>query len=113
MTSLAELYKAIKIARKRPKGISVSSDMYVALRKAGVLEMKAGYGWGLFSTSEKFPVFQGDIFILINPALDGETKKFLLPVGLEEGRTGAQERRRAADRRRSPRRGSEKGDKDR
>lgn len=74
MSSLAELYKAIKDAKERPKGIAVSTETWATLKKVGVIEMNPGYSWGLFKTSHKFPTFQGDISIVINPALDGETK---------------------------------------
>jgi hypothetical protein len=108
MSTIVELYAAIKGAKKRPKGVAVSTDLYATLKKAGVIEMKTGFASGLFKTTDKFPAFQGDIFVVINPALDGEPKTFLMPADYAEVRVGAQERRRAADRRKTPRRAEKK-----
>jgi hypothetical protein len=104
--SLMDLYRAIKTARKKPKGIAVSTEMWNTLKKAGVLEMKSGYNWGLFKAGEKFPFFQGDISIIINPALDADKIPFLMPADshLGEIRSEHQERRKAPDRRKGPRR---------
>ena len=101
MLSLADLYKAIKDSKERPKGIAVSTEMWNLLKKAGVIEMKTGFGWGLFKTSHKFPTFQGDISIVVNPSLDLEKKGFLVPDCPHHVEAPIKERRRATDRHRA------------
>jgi hypothetical protein len=67
MANLMELYKAIKTAKDKPKGIAVSTEMWALLKKAGVIEMKPGYGWGLFNPyfrdqcSDKFAHLNRDL----------------------------------------------------
>ena len=102
--SIADLYRVIKIAKKRPKYIAVSTEMWATLKKADVIEMKTGHALGLFKEGEKFPVLQRDITIFINPALDAEKRAFCMPPDISEVRAEKQERRHSADRRKSPRR---------
>ncbi len=106
--SLADLYRAIKTAKKRPRAIAVSTETWNSLKKAGVVEMVTGHSLVLFRKNDKFPVLQGDITILVNPALDIEKKAFVLPSETEEAAplpaVKAAERRRSADRRKGPRR---------
>ena len=111
--SMADLYRAIKVAKRKPKIVAVSSDTWASLKKAGVIEMKTGHGQGLFRDSEKFPVLQGDICVIINPALDAEKKAFLMPPdadGYALAHTQAPpppdkpERRKPSERRKAPRR---------
>jgi hypothetical protein len=110
--SIADLYKAIKMAKKRPRAVAVSSETWSSLKKAGVIHMKAGHGLGVFHEREKLPVLQGDIVIIVNPALDIEKKHFFLsldgegsaPAAAKEAPAGKPERRHANDRRKGPRR---------
>lgn len=105
--SIADLYRAVKLAKKRPKVIAVSSETWATLKKAGVIEMKAHHPFAMFKEAEKFPAMQGDIFIVVNPALDAEKKAFAMPMDAGEVRAEKQERRRGADRRKGPRRRAE------
>jgi hypothetical protein len=103
MSTMAELYAALKHLKKKPKAIAVSTDMWATLKKAGVVEF-AACPLPPFRASDKFPVFQGSIAIIVNPALDGQPKTFLLPGDMPEVRVGAQERRKPSDRRQKDRR---------
>jgi hypothetical protein len=114
--SIADLYKAIKLAKRRPKAIAVSTDTWNSLKKAGVVEMKTGHSIPGFRDGDKFPVLMNDICIFINPALDAEKKSFLMPP--DEGGThvahapshshappeGKPERRKPSERRKGARR---------
>ena len=113
--SIADLYRAIKLAKRRPKVVAVSSDTWASLKKAGVIEMKAGHSLGLFRDSEKFPVLQGDICVIVNPALDAEKKAFQMPPDGDAPSAARQhappppdkpERRKPSERRKAPRRRS-------
>lgn len=79
MTVIDELNAAITAAKKRPKGIAVSSDTWRALAERNLVKMKTGYAWGLFETHHKFPAYQENIYVFINPALDESGDNFLLP----------------------------------
>lgn len=114
--SLADLYRLIKTAKKRPKYIAVSTEIWNSLRKAGVIEMKTSHGFAFFRDTDKFPMLQGDICVLVNPALDVEKLSFVMPLEVERVIAAAtpaalpdeveEERRRPTDRRKGPRRKS-------
>lgn len=37
--------------------------------------LSTGYAWGLFETDHKFPAYQENIYVFINPALDESDEK--------------------------------------
>lgn len=112
--SLADLYKALKIAKKRPKVVLVSLETWNSLKKAGVIEMRTGHALQGFFESQKFPVLQKDICVVVNPALDEEKLPFLMPpdtaetsaavTALAKAVVKEERRRTAVERRKGPRR---------
>lgn len=77
---LVEEFKA-KIAGRnvRPKGVKVNQDLWVELKKAGLIKMKNVALAGILDLGLSLPFYDEDIYVIYDPELALLGKDYELP----------------------------------
>ncbi len=73
-----ELESALSSSRSKPKGIKVSTKLWVALKAANLVEMMEVPEWDVFAPGMKLPFYKR-IYLVVDPELEAVGNNFLIP----------------------------------